>query len=1061
MALQVRRDVAQAAIDLRCCRCGAGVEAGELIGDGKKSYHVGCLGGVTPDACRECNKAILTDEGYCTALGDAWHENCFVCKICNQHITTPFTQLAVGCFRAIVQRKGQTVGQIAFKKVNPGPCHPLCKPLLNAPPPSPYAASATSVGMQPNTTTKNLAFRRKSHIGTEHIPAVVELDGAMWDVAPLTRMATCIQDTTQRARVKIAEHSEISTIVNGLRTAFGPGVLEVLGTVKISPNKSLLMTPWKAGGDLYTQAADSQGMGLDETLAQTVFDKVINALVRCHKKGLAHRDIRPENIILGSLTNGPPYLTGFKLSRKYTDASTYPSDVCGGPGHVAPEALDVLLGKRTSYDPFKADMWAAGVLLHQMLAGRDPKWVRKIPRGLLPDENGLGNNPRPVEIAKYYDAIIKGAGKTSKDVSEEALDLLSWLLVTDPDERVTAEQAATHPWLASLRVDGHEGRKLVKISNNTSIALVITAASICCVKQKNISACTSSVVASALAITAVRSIESIYFKNLSSYCVAGLVILKHELRHQGALRLQSQLTEVQALKIEEEDRLLTDEECRDFPVSGVLAARRESLPCLNYSSSEKEDYLSPYRDLRARAKRRQSLPVFGEGKSYTEIAAAAVAQAMRDAVEKETLNTHRSDKSEKITSARKKIRRISSSLPPSRRGSVMSGRGSRNSLNGKKASTGSSGSTAKRKPSIHFNLNLPLHPSTIDEGDSDGNTERTATGRSTSRTRVTPRPLDGSPASPRKSETDSCLEIKDAKYLDDLETDTEDEDESLDIVPATSVNNTDELVIMQVTPATKLDRSKFLKHVNSETDSDELSPRTRERRRVRIAESFEGISPSDDSESVEGNKKRRPHKKSKRKLPHIDMKRITGSSSQLSRGGSSPRIARAQSSSPSFADKNRKRSKLTDRTGSPTFRDLRSKSHTSASPRTRKKPDPTGIQEEMRIAENYFGSFRGKPRKPKPVEPEQISPPASPRSKSQQLKPHLTSTSAIYQAVFGDDDETPEAPVCFYNDHMSHMFSRNVSDDKVFFILFLSHNSNRCHLETFVGFIDPLPRVRE
>eukprot|EP01060_Flectonema_neradi_P036890 TRINITY_DN7268_c0_g1_i1.p1 TRINITY_DN7268_c0_g1~~TRINITY_DN7268_c0_g1_i1.p1 ORF type:complete len:1042 (+),score=160.02 TRINITY_DN7268_c0_g1_i1:79-3204(+) len=1021
MALQIRSqdEVAQAAIALRCCGCGAGVEAGELIGDGKKSYHVGCLGGFTPDACRGCNEVIHPDEGYCTALGDAWHENCFICKVCNQHITTPFSVLAVGCFRAIVRRKGQTIGEIAFKKVNSGPCHPICKPLLMAPPPSPCAPSTVSagghVGQVSTQHAKNLAFRRKSHIGTEHIPAVVELDGAMWDVAPLTRMATCIQDTTQRARVKIAEHSEINTIVTGLRTAFGPGVLEVLGTVRISANKSLLMTPWKGGGDLYTQAADSQGMGLDEGFAQIVFDKVIGALVRCHKKGLAHRDIRPENIILGSLTNGPPYLTGFKLSRKYTpnDSSTYPSDVCGGPGHIAPEALDVLLGKRNFYDPFKADMWAAGVLLHQMLSGRDPKWVRKIPLGLLPDESGLGNNPRQVEIAKYYDAIMKGAGRTPDTVSEEALELLSWLLVTDPDDRVTAEQAAAHPWLASLRVDGHEGRKLVKQATSTSIALVITAAGICCVKQKYISACTSSLVTSALAIVAVRSTEYLNFKNLACYCVAGLVILKHEIRHQAALQLQAQLAEVQALKVEEEEKLLTDEECIEFPVSGVLAARRESLPCLNYSSSS-EEAISPYYDMRAHAKRRQSLPVFGEGKSYTEIAAAAVAQAMREAVkQKDSPNTHRSDKSEVIASSRKKMRRFSSAS--TRRGSVVVK--GLSSLNGKKASTGSSYSTStpKRKSSIHFNLNL-AQQSAPSADDTQIDSGRVTTGRSSPGARMTPRQsIDETgrppasprtPRTPRKSETDSCLEIKDTKYLDDLETDSEEEDESLDIVPTPIVDPND-LVITQVTPAIKkLDDTKMMRQVLSETDSDEVSPRTRERR-VRIAEQTEGFSPSDGSERGGEPKKKRPPKKGKKKLPDLDMKKLGGSSSQLSRGGSSPRMVRAQSSSPTFADKNRKRGSSTSK-GSPTFRD-RGK-HTSASPRSRKKPDPTGLQEEMRIAESYFGSFgRGKPRKPKAPEPEQISPPSSPgRVKAQPPKPHLTSTSAIYKAVFGSEEAVPE-----------------------------------------------------
>jgi tRNA A-37 threonylcarbamoyl transferase component Bud32 len=88
---------------------------------------------------------------------------------------------------------------------------------------------------------------------------------------------------------------------------------------------------------------------------------VLAGLEHLHVRGIIHRDLKPANILLQS---GTPRLADFGLARlRSTDAQS--SLPAGTPIYMAPEAFD---GKRTA----QTDIWAAGVVLYQLLAGRPP-----------------------------------------------------------------------------------------------------------------------------------------------------------------------------------------------------------------------------------------------------------------------------------------------------------------------------------------------------------------------------------------------------------------------------------------------------------------------------------------------------------------------------------------------------------------------------------------------------------------------------------------------------------------------------------------------------------------
>lgn len=84
----------------------------------------------------------------------------------------------------------------------------------------------------------------------------------------------------------------------------------------------------------------------------------------CHRKSIAHHDVKPANFLIGQ--NDHLKLADFGIARVYRPEQS--SDYFAGSlPYMAPEMF-----KRVPYNPFKADVWAFGVTLYQMLTGTIP-----------------------------------------------------------------------------------------------------------------------------------------------------------------------------------------------------------------------------------------------------------------------------------------------------------------------------------------------------------------------------------------------------------------------------------------------------------------------------------------------------------------------------------------------------------------------------------------------------------------------------------------------------------------------------------------------------------------
>lgn len=93
--------------------------------------------------------------------------------------------------------------------------------------------------------------------------------------------------------------------------------------------------------------------------------QILRALMHAHSKGIVHRDIKPQNIML--LSNGRIKVTDFGIARLITSqTSTITDKAIGSVHYIAPEQA------RGAATDARADLYSVGVMLYEMLTGKLP-----------------------------------------------------------------------------------------------------------------------------------------------------------------------------------------------------------------------------------------------------------------------------------------------------------------------------------------------------------------------------------------------------------------------------------------------------------------------------------------------------------------------------------------------------------------------------------------------------------------------------------------------------------------------------------------------------------------
>ena len=186
---------------------------------------------------------------------------------------------------------------------------------------------------------------------------------------------------------------------------------------------------------------------MSEIGAKGFFGQLLIGLATLHSQGVAHRDVSLENILFDAADGSCAIIDfGMSVHLRHDPCNgmfyKIPAVRCGKTNYIPPE-LQCGMGMCSDghhgspsklVDPMQGDMWSAGICLLYVLLGFPPLVsatsddirYQYIVRGQLP------------ELLQHWGL---------DPLSAQALDLLQRMLKEDPCERISAQDALSHPFL--------------------------------------------------------------------------------------------------------------------------------------------------------------------------------------------------------------------------------------------------------------------------------------------------------------------------------------------------------------------------------------------------------------------------------------------------------------------------------------------------------------------------------------------------------------------------------------------------------------------------------------
>eukprot|EP00826_Nyctotherus_ovalis_P013464 TRINITY_DN1363_c0_g2_i2.p1 TRINITY_DN1363_c0_g2~~TRINITY_DN1363_c0_g2_i2.p1 ORF type:complete len:363 (+),score=96.00 TRINITY_DN1363_c0_g2_i2:341-1429(+) len=190
-----------------------------------------------------------------------------------------------------------------------------------------------------------------------------------------------------------------------------PNIVRLYDTVDTSRQLCLIMQLVK-GQSLCSYVRARRGRKLVEAECMRVFAQVTAGIEYCHKRGVVHRDIKMENILLDANYNVVIIDFGFSIC---AGANQKLRMFCGTPSYMTPE---IVMKKEYSGPP--ADVWSLGILLYAMLCGQFPF--------------------RGVTEPELFKCIARCHFTFPPGVSVDARNLVTSMLQLKPEKRATIEK---------------------------------------------------------------------------------------------------------------------------------------------------------------------------------------------------------------------------------------------------------------------------------------------------------------------------------------------------------------------------------------------------------------------------------------------------------------------------------------------------------------------------------------------------------------------------------------------------------------------------------------------
>ncbi|KAK8477043.1 hypothetical protein V6N13_078920 [Hibiscus sabdariffa] len=228
--------------------------------------------------------------------------------------------------------------------------------------------------------------------------------------------AVKILDKSKLVQLNVTD--QIKREISTLKLLKHPNVVR-LHEVLASKTKIYMVLEYATGGELFDKIA-SEGK-LKEAEGRKFFQQLIDGVSYCHDKGVFHRDLKLENVLIDA--NGNIKISDFGLSAlpRHLREDGLLHTTCGSPNYVAPEIL-----ANRGYNGAASDIWSCGVILYVILTGYLP----------FDDRN----------LAVLYQKVCKGDTQIPKWLSSGARNMIKRILDPNPDTRITMAEIKNDKW---------------------------------------------------------------------------------------------------------------------------------------------------------------------------------------------------------------------------------------------------------------------------------------------------------------------------------------------------------------------------------------------------------------------------------------------------------------------------------------------------------------------------------------------------------------------------------------------------------------------------------------
>lgn len=210
------------------------------------------------------------------------------------------------------------------------------------------------------------------------------------------------------------------------------------------------------GGDIGKHVADEGPF--PEAEARIISQQLLSALAYLHTNNITHRDVKPDNILINSLSPLEVKLTDFGLSKMVDTEQTFLRTFCGTLLYCAPEVYNEYAeyddkgirsrGKKARRVPGQrynhaVDIWSLGGVIFYSMTGQPP----------YPVKSGTSYSELLHQIMTM---LLDIRPLDDRDISNSGIDFICAMLQRRPENRATVEELDEHPWIHSRTIEASQ-----------------------------------------------------------------------------------------------------------------------------------------------------------------------------------------------------------------------------------------------------------------------------------------------------------------------------------------------------------------------------------------------------------------------------------------------------------------------------------------------------------------------------------------------------------------------------------------------------------------------------